>query len=174
MEQNGFLSGLLYRGFILSTAEEGHMLELLYRTYRGAMLQRALVVLSDHSLAEDAVQEAFIRISRHIRRFESMKPEERRYLCLTIVKNAALNMLRDRGVVDELPETFATAVEDIALGIDINAALDSLEEGHRQVVLLRLRYGFDTFETARLLGIKSGTVRSRLNRARKILKDILK
>ena len=149
------------------------MLELLYRSYRGAMLQRALGVLGDHTLAEDAVQEAFIRISRHIRRFETMNPDERRYLCLTIAKNAALNMLRDRGFVDELPDTHAAVDRDIALSIDINAAFDTLEEGHRQVVLLRLRYGFDTFETAKLLGIKSGTVRSRLNRARKILKEIL-
>jgi RNA polymerase sigma-70 factor (ECF subfamily) len=150
------------------------MLELLYRSYRAVMLQRAMGVLGDHALAEDAVHEAFIRISRHIKRFESMKTEERRYLCLTIVKNAALNMLRDRGITNELTDTHPAAIGDIALGIDISDAIDALEEGHRQVVLLRLRYGFDTFETARLLGIKSGTVRSRLNRARKILKESLK
>jgi len=150
------------------------MLELLYRSYRAVMLQRAMGVLGDHALAEDAVHEAFIRISRHIKRFESMKTEERRYLCLTIVKNAALNMLRDRGITNELTETHPATIGDIALGIDIFDAIDALEEGHRQVVLLRLRYGFDTFETARLLGIKSGTVRSRLNRARKILKESLK
>ena len=150
------------------------MLELLYRQYRAAMLQRALGVLGDHSLAEDAVHEAFIRISRHIKRFESMKTEERRYLCLTIVKNAALNMLRDRGVTNELTDIQPAITGDIALGIDISDAIDALEEGHRQVVLLRLRYGFDTFEAARLLGIKSGTIRSRLNRARKILKEALK
>jgi len=150
------------------------MLEMLYRSYRTAMLQRALGVLGDHALAEDAVHEAFIRISRHIRRFESMKSDECRYLCLTIVKNAALNILRDRGITDELPDTQRAVTGDIALGIDISDAIDALEEGHRQVVLLRLRYGFDTFETARLLGIKPGTVRSRLNRARKILKESLK
>ena len=150
------------------------MLEMLYRSYRAEMLRRALGVLGDHSLAEDAVHEAFIRIYRHIGRFDSMGTEERRYLCLTIVKNAALNMLRDRRVTDELPETQPAAAGDIALDIDITTAIDTLEEGHRQVVLLRLRYGFSTFETASLLGIKSGTVRSRLNRARKILKEMLK
>ena len=150
------------------------MLEKLYRTYRAPMLQRALGVLGDHALAEDAVQEAFIRISRHIGRFEKMKSEECRYLCLTIVKNAALNMLRDRGITSELMDTQHAIIGDIALGLDISNAIDALEEGHRQVVILRLRYGFDTFETARMLGIKSGTVRSRLNRARKILKEALK
>ena len=150
------------------------MLEKLYKMYRGIMLQRALGVLGDHALAEDAVHEAFIRIDRHIGRFETMKPDERQYLCLTIVKNAALNMLRDRRDTEPLPETLPAVSRDIALGLDINAAMDLLEEGQRNVVLLRLRYGFDTFETARLLGIKAGTVRSRLNRARIILCKALK
>ena len=150
------------------------MLEELYITYRAVMLQRALSILSDHALAEDAVHEAFIRIARHIGRLKSMPSEERRYLCLTIVKNAALNMLRDRRDTDPLPETIPTAPKDIILGMDITTAVNSLEEGQRHVVLLRLRYGFSTLETARLLGIKQGTVRSRLNRARKILSESLK
>jgi len=137
------------------------------------MLQRALSVLGDHALAEDAVHEAFIRIARHIGRFKAMPSEERRYLCLTIVKNAALNMIRHRKETDPLPETLQDISNDVVLGMDITSAVDSLEEGHRQVVLLRLRYGFSTIETARLLGIKQGTVRSRLNRAREILKKAL-
>ena len=150
------------------------MLEELYRTYRAVMLHRALSVLGDHALAEDAVHEAFIRISRHIGRFKNMPSEERRYLCLTIVKNAALNMQRDRRETDPLPESLPVAARDVELGMDITTAVDSLEEGHRHVVLLRLRYGFNTMETARLLGIKQGTVRRRLNRARKILSEVLK
>jgi len=117
------------------------MLEKLYKMYRGIMLQRALGVLGDHALAEDAVHEAFIRIERHIKRFENMKPDERQYLCLTIVKNAALNMLRDRRDIEALPETMPAVSRDIALGLEINAAMELLEEGQRQVVLLRLRYG---------------------------------
>jgi len=137
------------------------------------MLQRALSILGDHALAEDAVHEAFIRISRHIGRFERMVSEECCYLCLTIVRNAALNILRDRRDTDPLPENQQAVSNDVLLGMDITSAVNSLEEGHRQVVLLRLRYGFDTSETAKLLGIKQGTVRSRLSRARKILCDAL-
>jgi len=150
------------------------MLEKLYLKYRAVMFLRALSVLSDHALAEDAVHEAFIRISRHIGQIGHMNPEECRYLCLTIVKNAALNMLRDRKETDQIPETLPAVSRDVELGMDMTAAVDSLEEGHRQVVLLRLRYGFDTKETAKLLGIKQGTVLSRLNRARKILREALK
>jgi RNA polymerase sigma-70 factor (ECF subfamily) len=150
------------------------MLETLYRAYRGAMVHRAQSVLGDHGLAEDAVHEAFLRIARHIPRFQNMPEDERRYLCLTIVKNAALNLLRDRGTDVPLPEDLPIMVADAALGIDLADAIGALEEGHRQVVVLRLRCGFNTAETARLLGIRPGTVRSRLNRARKLLQDMLR
>ena len=150
------------------------MLEMLYHKYRVVMLQRALSVLGDHALAEDAVHEAFIRISRHIDRIKHMRSDERRYFCLTVVKNAALNMIRDNRETGPLPETLPAVSGNADLGMDITTAVNSLEEGHRQIVLLRLRYGFSTLETARLLGIKQGTVRSRLSRARKILCEALK
>ena len=150
------------------------MLEQLYRANRTVMLQRALSILSDQQLAEDAVHDAFIRITRHIGRLKNMPSEERRYLCLAIVKNVALNMLRDRKETDPLPETLQSVSREVILSMDIASAISSLEEGHRNVVLLRLRYGFSTVETARLLDINKGTVRSRLSRAREILREALK
>jgi len=60
---------------------------------------------------------------------------------------------------DPLPENLPAVSGDALLGMDITSAVNSLEEGHRQVVLLRLRYGFDTIETTRLSGINQGTVR---------------
>ena len=150
------------------------MLEQLYLTNRTVMLQRALGILGDQQLAEDAVHDAFIRITRHIGRLKNMPSDERRYLCLTIVKNVALNMLRDRKETVELPETLQAVSNEVILDMDITTAINTLEEGHRNVVLLRLRYGFSTAETAKLLGIKQGTVRSRLNRAREFLREALK
>jgi len=138
------------------------------------MLSKAQSILGDRALAEDAVHEAFIRISRHIGHFDTMSIDERRYLCITIAKNAALNMLRDRSRTTDLPDDLPAAQRDIELGIDIDTAINALDEGHRHVVLLRLRYGFDTFQTAKLLGIKYGTVLSRLSKAKKLLQKALK
>lgn len=150
------------------------VLEQLYRTYRTAMYHRALGIVGDRGLAEDAVHEAFVRIAKHLPRFNAMSSDEHRYLCLTVVKNASLNLLRGRNGYASLPDNLPAVSTDIALCLDINDAIDALEDGHRQVVILRLRYGFDTAETARLLGIKQGTVRSRLNRARKLLQEKLR
>jgi len=150
------------------------MLDILYKTYLNVMLHKAQSILGDRALAEDAVHEAFIRISRYIGRFNTMSDNERRYLCITIAKNAALNMLRDRSRIQELPDDIPVVQKDIDLGIDIDAAINALDEAYRHVVLLRLRYGFDTFQTAKLLGIKYGTVLSRLSKAKKLLQNSLK
>jgi RNA polymerase sigma-70 factor (ECF subfamily) len=137
------------------------------------MYHRALSVLGDHGLAEDAVHEAIIRISKYLSRFSAMSEEERRYLCLTIAKNMALNIQRKRGEILPLLENVPAVSCDVPLGIDLTDAIGSLDEGLYQVVMLRLRYEFNTAETARLMGITPGAVRRRLNRAREILRKSL-
>jgi len=149
------------------------LLESLYKTHRGAMLGRAQAVLADRALAEDAVHEAFLRIMRHLPRFEPLSDNESRYLCLTIARNAALNLKRDRGEFSPLYEAESRDAGDFSLGLELTDAIAALEEGHRQVVLLRLHYGFDTGETARLLGLTRDAVRSRLKRAREFLRQFL-
>jgi RNA polymerase sigma-70 factor (ECF subfamily) len=62
---------------------------------------------------------------------------------------------------------------DVTAGLDLADAIAALEEGHRQVVLLRLCYGFDTEETAKLLGLTRDAVRGRLKRARAVLRETL-
>jgi RNA polymerase sigma-70 factor (ECF subfamily) len=148
------------------------LLESLYINNRAPMYHRAYAVLRDRGLAEDAVHEAFVRISKCVHRFEAIdKPHERQYLCVAIARNMALNILRKR---DNAPlpidERLADAQADVPLRLDLAAAISALDEGLFHVVVFRLRYGFGTAETARLMGITQGAVRQRLNRARKILK----
>jgi len=137
------------------------------------MFHRARGILGDHGLAEDAVHEAFLRITKHRNRFELVPDQERRYLCLAIVRNVSLNMLRSHGETAPLTDDLPAAPADIALGMDMAAAIDALDEGYQEVVTLRLRYGFDTAETARLLGLTQTQVRNRLSRARASLREAL-
>jgi RNA polymerase sigma-70 factor (ECF subfamily) len=149
------------------------LLESLYHDHRSAMYRRAFSVLGDHGLAEDAVQEAILRMAKYLRRFEPLSRDERRYLCLAVAKNMALNLLRKRGESLTLTEDIPAAAPDAALAMDLTGAIQALDEGLQQVVMLRLRYGFDTAETARLMGLTQGAVRRRLHRAREILRGTL-
>jgi len=150
-----------------------HLLESLYKDHQTAMYHKAYNVLRDHGLAEDAVHEAFLRISKHLVRFDAIQKEELRYVCLAVVKNTALNLLRKRGDSLPLTDNISAVFVDSSTKLDLTAAIKSLDESYQQIVMLRLWYGFDTYETARLLGLTQSQVFNRLSRAKKILREVL-
>lgn len=71
---------------------------------------------------------------------------------------------------EPLPEDTAERREQIAL---LRRSIDSLPESQRQVVLLRDIEGYSYGQIAEMLSLEEGTVKSRLNRARAALKNIL-
>lgn len=96
---------------IVDGPEEKRKFLILYEQYRYLMLKVAVDILHDYQLAEDAVQEAFVRVAKHMEQIG--QPEEtatRRYL-ITIAKHAAIDLYRKRNrlhhreiYMDELPE----------------------------------------------------------------------
>ncbi len=56
----------------------------------------------------------------------------------------------------------------------VHAAIRSLGADHRAIVVLRMIEGYSTRETAELLGVPQGTIMSRLSRAMKTLKPMLR
>jgi len=155
----------------------------LHRRYYAGLWHVAHQLLRDEALAEDVVQEAFIKAHRQIRRFRG--DAKFSTWIYRITQNQARDVLRKQqrrgkwlglfplnGASDDpdAPEIDAvdqgrTASEDAALGDDRAAlakALATLNPDHRAVVELRLIQGFSTEETARILKLKKGTVLSRL------------
>ena len=96
---------------MVDTPEEKRKFVILYENYRYLMLKVAVDILHDYQLAEDAVQEAFVRVAKHMENVG--QPEEtatKRYL-ITITKHAAIDLYRRRNrlqsreiYMDELPE----------------------------------------------------------------------
>lgn len=96
---------------MVDTPEEKRKFVILYENYRYLMLKVAADILHDYQLAEDAVQEAFVRVAKHMENVG--QPEEtatKRYL-ITITKHAAIDLYRRRNrlqsreiYMDELPE----------------------------------------------------------------------
>jgi RNA polymerase sigma-70 factor (ECF subfamily) len=136
----------------------------------------------DASIAEDAAQETFIRAWQN---FASYRPRTplRNWL-YRIAFNAGMDMLRkqkrilpndieDLQLADERPgpESLVSQQERTAL---VQAAVLSLPEASRAVLVLREYEGMSYHEIADALDIPVGTVMSRLNYARKLLKDKLK
>jgi RNA polymerase sigma-70 factor, ECF subfamily len=135
----------------------------------------------DTQLAEDAAQETFIQAWLHI---ASYRPQASlRNWLFRIAVNAATDMLRkekrilpnsleDLGLKDPQlgPEAFFSQVEQTVL---VQKAVLSLPDACRVVLVLREYEELSYHEIADTLNIPIGTVMSRLNYARKLLKDKL-
>ena len=69
----------------------------LHKRYRQAMMNVALRILKDHHLAEDAVQEAFLRIARNFSKIGDLESPQTRVFMITVVRNVSLKMLARLG-----------------------------------------------------------------------------
>ena len=162
--------------------------DALYREHRGVALKVATGYLKDRELAQDAIQEAFIRIYRYRDRIEHLSAPVT-WLC-RIVANVCVDRLRKSrrmrfvpldSVEDDSAAFYSDAVSDpeasvlmIQLRRAIGEALDKLSEDHRTVIVLRDYAGMSNEEIANHEGCPQGTVMSRLFHARRKLRRVLK
>jgi RNA polymerase sigma-70 factor (ECF subfamily) len=167
--------------------------ELLVRTEGPRMLSVTRRILKDDDEAREAVQEAFISAFRARAQFNA---EAKISTWLhRIAVNAALTRLRSRrrrpedSLDDLLPrfmpdghhaEHFAAWQEPADVTIsrketaeEVRAAIDSLPETFRTVLLLRDIEGLSSQETAAMLNITPNAVKLRLHRARMALRALL-
>lgn len=132
--------------------------------------------------AEDVTQEAFLAAWRALPDFRG----DCRFSTwlYRLVSNAAIDCLRrekkhrDTGDVDdlELPDGGPSPQEQAERSDTRDAvrrALDRLSPEHRQVLLLRFMQELDYGEIARALNVSEGTVKSRINRAKSKLREVL-
>ena len=128
--------------------------------------------------ADDLVQEALLRAFNNIQRF---KPGTNLKAWLfTIVRNEHYSQLRRRKFEahdipgDALPEPSVPPDHDGELELrDLNRALASLSPGQRAALILVSASGFSYDEAASICGCAVGTIKSRVNRARTRLADLL-
>lgn len=134
-------------------------------------------LLGDRDRMDDVLQEAYVKAFRSLPRF---KGESTLGTWLyRVVYNACIDDLRSRKVTVSLDERIDTADDrpdpaDVAIGrLDLAAALDALPPDQRAAVLLVDANGLDYAEAADVLGVATGTIGSRLNRARAALRTAL-
>ncbi len=142
-------------------------LTALYRTYGPLIYARCRRILGDASAAEDATQETFMRVYRHL----DKAPDSDQALrwIYRIATNYCLNEIRRRKTIPEsrevLPERAATAssVEELLADRDLVARLIArAPEKVRVVVWLHHVDGLDQGEVAETLGVSRRTVVNRL------------
>ncbi len=132
--------------------------------------------------AEDLTQETFIRVFRSVHNYQ---PGTFEGWLHRITTNLFLDMVRRRSRIrmEALPEDYDRVpsdqpdpeqiFHDSRLGPDLQAALDSLAPEFRAAVVLCDIEGLSYEEIGATLGVKLGTVRSRIHRGRQALRDYL-
>jgi RNA polymerase sigma-70 factor, ECF subfamily len=164
--------------------EERAFSELVER-YQTRLLNFIYRTIGDRDRAEDLVQEVFIRVYRHLHRFDRSKKFST--WVYTIASNLAKNELRNRsrnplvlfqtmqgaGEDEDRPLEFEDATsrpDDMYRKRHLRELVEDtvakLPEHHRQVFVLRELEGKSYEEIAEITDCNLGTVKSRLNRAR--------
>lgn len=123
-------------------------------------------------VADDVVQETYVRVLLKIDTLKS--PEGLRAWAFRILHNCAIDVFRRQGLVvpSLLDEDIVSAGAEPGERYAAVEVLARLPLALRATVLLVDGYGFPYADTARILGIDPGTVGSRLNTARRMLRRL--
>jgi RNA polymerase sigma-70 factor (ECF subfamily) len=153
----------------------------LVRAHQDIAFRTAVLICADAHDAEEAVQDGFVKALRALHRFRDGEPL--RPWLLAIVANEARNRRRSAGrrsrlaarVLATAEPHAAPAAEGAVLAGErsatLLAALDRLDERDRTVIGCRYLLDLSEAETARVLDVRPGTVKSRLSRALERLRE---
>lgn len=166
---------------LLARSDKRRAMDLVVRKYRERILRHALYVMRDYQEAFDVTQEVFIRGMREQRFFDAefrIKP-----WLFRVTSNLCFNLVRDRrrrGVlIDAMPKLVESPADQVdAIFSDerqklLLDAMERLSEDHREILNLRYYSDLSYVEIGDALGIKLGTVMSRLSRAKGRLTEVL-
>jgi RNA polymerase sigma-70 factor, ECF subfamily len=159
-------------------AGDAQAFAVLVERHERMVLRTALRLLGRMDQAQDAAQDAFLRLHRHLGGFDESR-ELGPWLYRVVVNVCRDTARRGRGArLVGLEDAAALAspgegthARDEAVALDeqrrmVQAALLTLPPREREAIVLRDIEGLDTEEVARILGSSAGTVRSQVSAAR--------
>lgn len=166
---------------IVDTELEKEKFEKLYYKYRNLMFWVANDVLKDDWLAEDAVNEAFIRICKNFHKIDEVNCSKTKNFLVVIVRNVSLSMLGKKSneeSLDNYVDCYTNVVEmDLTFSkVEYNDALRAIEALpliYRDTLYLTLILGYTERETSELLNISQKAVGKRKERGIRILRKEL-
>lgn len=168
---------------VLDSREDRDFLEALYREHYRLMYYQALKIAHTPEAAQDAVSDAILALTKKIDLLRTLpRNKQAAYLVIT-VKHQALNLLNRKKREDvtwdgNLPETpDAARPEDGIMaqsGVErIKRAILQLPPREKEIMLMRYFREMKDEEIAKELGVRPGTVRVHLTRARDHLSALL-
>jgi len=150
----------------------------LVERYKDDLYGTAYLMTGNASVAEEHVQEAFLSAWKGLRTFRTgrpVKPWLVRILVNTIMSQRRRRLIETTSLEEAAHSPGPGDIGEVAVQADnqqeVRQALSALSDEHRQVVMLRYFTGLSVPELAGVLGCREGTVKSRLHRALRHLRD---
>ncbi len=162
----------------IAAGDAGAPVTELYRRYGRRLFRFGVQVLANDGLAEEMVQECFVRLWRTAGQFDPERANVGTYL-FVVARSAALDIRKRPSSrpllpVDEVyePPQFDN-VEQILDSLIMREALDTLSPAHRQVVRMAHDQDLTQSQIAEKLGLPLGTVKTRMFHAVRALRTAL-
>ena len=161
----------------VASGDAGTPLRALYRRYEGRLYGLGLRLLGDPGLAEELVQETFVRVWQGADRFDPARGSVRG-LVFTIARRVAIDLWRrpsSRALGAEPPDLAADDVagDRVLLSITIRDAMTSLTPAHREVLELVYDDDLKLADIAARLDVPLGTVKTRAHHALRAMRSAL-
>ncbi len=165
----------------VAAGDRDEPLAALYDAYGPRLYALGVHLLHDRGLAEDLVQETFVRLWRSAGRYDPERSSVRTFV-YTLARRAAVDLWR-RSARAPVPTAVApetadeiggAAFDDVVLRLAVGEALESLTPAHREVLDLQYNGDLTQSQVAQRLGIPLGTVKTRTLHALRTLSRELK
>ena len=173
--------------FILQMEENGERdkLEELYLLYSKELYYVAYRILHNYHDAQDVMQNAFVKISKHLDKIEEIKCKKTRAYLVIIVRNLCYDKYREKKKVvpmDIIEQNEKEVANDISLddyvlnlerGKEMANALGKIHPRYADILTLKYYYEYTNQEISELLDLTSDNVSVKLHRAKAALKKLL-
>jgi len=162
-------------------AGDTHLFEIVMRRHNQRVFRAARAILKNDDEAQDVMQEAYVRAYQHLKDFRG-EAQLSTWLCRIAVHEALARVRRagkqepvteeqlEEGNMGRDPEQ---ATSDDELRVLLEQAVDALPDVFRTVFVLRAVEQMSTQEVAEMLSVPEDTVKTRLFRARGLLRQAL-
>lgn len=152
------------------------MWEELYVRHYPELLKYCMAACHDRELSEDLVQETFLKALQNADTVEDLGPNQRRAWLFKTMKNLFYDRYRRAVLESQYEQSIDGDAYYLEPGIqqtENDMVLEALTPEDRMLFQLRYIEGYNASELSEMLGIPTGTIRAKLSRSRKLLKEIL-
>ena len=166
---------------IIKAVVEGNTesFRLLVQRYEKPIIKMIANLINDRHICEDVAQEVFLAAYKKLPSFDPARSSFSTWL-FTIARNKSINAIKKRripstGNPPENPD-FSEPADSLIrdeLFIELDKAMKSLSPGHRRALVLTEFENLPYEQIAQIEGVRVGTIKSRINRAKHRLRSAL-